>query len=183
MNHSIGQKNASQLVKNQKGHTVIEMSLLLLPFFLLIISVMEFGWYFLHQHTLQYATREGMRIALVGETLKDGQGAPLTREASIRKLIQEKAKVAAMDIGDSDIEFWTDPNATDNNYTGPLVWEDLAPNAGNPADYVRLKVQYQHKFLIPLFATFFAKSPGDDPTITLNAQATYRNELFDVGEV
>ena len=44
----------------------------MLPLFLLAaMSVTEFGWYYLHQHVLQYATREGMRVGLLGVTLED----------------------------------------------------------------------------------------------------------------
>ena len=47
----------------------MEFALTLPVFFILVIGIIEFGWYFFVQHTLQYATREGMRLALVGRTL------------------------------------------------------------------------------------------------------------------
>ena len=60
--NQVPKKNANRShLKNQRGNIIVEMSLLLLPFILIIMGVMEFGWYFLHQHTLQYATREGIR--------------------------------------------------------------------------------------------------------------------------
>ena len=40
-------------------------------FIILFIGIIEFGWYFFVQHTMQYATREGMRLALVGRTITD----------------------------------------------------------------------------------------------------------------
>ena len=36
---------------NAKGHSTVEMSLLMLPFILLILAVMEFGMYYFHQHS------------------------------------------------------------------------------------------------------------------------------------
>ncbi|RMH09619.1 MAG: pilus assembly protein [Nitrospirae bacterium] len=153
----------------QSGNLTVEMAFLILPFFLLLTGIMEFGWYFFHQHTLQFATREGMRLALVGETLMDDQGNPLSREESIIQTIKEKASLAM------------DPNAVQvwifkvgSNYEDPTGWETLAPNAGNPADYMRIKTSYEHEFLIPLIGQLFS----NDGHITLWAEGTYRNELF-----
>jgi len=154
----------------QRGSSTVEMGLLLLPFFLLFMSVMEMGWYFFHQHTIQYATREGMRLALVGNTLLDPEGNPLSREDSIITTIKDKSQ-AAMDP--EDLQIWI--FKIGSNYESPIGWENLAPNAGNPADYMRIKVHYDHKFLIPLIGDFF---PGEGDDITLGAEATYRNELF-----
>lgn len=177
MNAKTEQIPPSRSIKSQRGNTTTEMAMMLLPFVILILGVMEFGWYFLHQHTLQYATREGMRLALVGEVLNDESGDPLTREASIKQVIQEKGEIGLMDIDPNKILMWRDEN-TDNNYTGPLTFEELAPNAGNPADYMRIKVEYDHQFLNPLIASFFP----DDESVLLRAEATYRNEDFEAEE-
>ncbi len=156
---------------NERGNTTVEMAMLLLPFFLIFMGVIEMGWFYFHQHSLQYATREGMRLALVGGTLLDPQGNPMTREDSIITTIKDKAKTA---LDPEDLQIWI--FKIGSNYESPIGWENLAPNAGNPADYMRINVQYSHKFLIiPLIADFF---PGDDNAITLGAEATYRNELF-----
>lgn len=170
--NQVPKKNAnnSQL-KNQRGNTIVEVSLLLLPFLILIMGVMEFGWYFLHQHTLQYATREGMRLALVGGTLLDEQGNPLTREDSIIEQIREKAQVV---MNPNDVQIWI--FKVGSNYESPSAWEDLAPNAGNPADYMRISTRYDHHFLVPLIGNLF---PNNQEAITLEAEATYRNELFE----
>ena len=77
-----------------KGSSAVEFALTLPVFIILVIGIIEFGWYFFVQHTLQYATREGMRLALVGRTLTDGSGNPMTREASIIQTIKEKASLA-----------------------------------------------------------------------------------------
>lgn len=168
MNTTTEQTAPSPVIKNQRGNVTTEMAMMLLPFFILILGVMEFGWYFLHQHTLQYATREGMRLALVGEVLNDENGDPQTRKDSIKQVIYEKAKIGLMDIDkEEDIDFWRLDE--DNNL-------EYSPNAGNPADYMRIQVDYEHHFLTPLIGQFF---PGSE-SIGLKAQATYRNEDFEV---
>ena len=157
-------------LKSLRGNTTVEMALLLLPFFLMIMGVVEMGWFFFHEHTLQYATREGMRLALVGGTLLDEQGNPLSREDSIIKTIKEKAASA---MNPDDLQIWI--FKVGSNYESPIGWENLAPNAGNPADYMRIAVRYSHEFLVvPLISNFFT----NDNAITLGAEATYRNELF-----
>ena len=165
MNVNMKQTTPSRLIKNQRGNMTTEMALMLLPFVIMLLGVMEFGWFFLHQHTLQYATREGMRLALVGEILNDESGDPQTREASIKQVIQEKGEIGLMDIEETKIVMWRLDE--DNN----LI---LAPNAGNPADYMRIKVEYDHTFLNPLIAQFFP----DTDSVLLKAEATYRNEDF-----
>ena len=68
---------------------------MVLPVFvLLLFGIIEFGRYFFVQHTLQFATREGTRLALVGGTLVDANGNPLTRVASIIKEIKDNASLA-----------------------------------------------------------------------------------------
>lgn len=160
---------------NSRGHSTIETSLLMLPFLLVIMAVMEFGWYFFHQHTIQYATREGMRLALVGEVLTDGSGNTLTREESIEQTIRQNASWA-LNGNDLVIQFgplganYSDPN----NFSDP----NEAPNAGNPADYMRILVSYDHKFFTPLIGKLFNPDCSNNCSVKLKAEATYRNELF-----
>ncbi len=129
---------------------------------------MEFGLYYFHQHTLQYATREGMRFATVGGQLLDDNGDPMDRTASIIKTIKDKASVA-MEIDESNIKIFK----VGDNYQNPDDWEDADPSAGNPADYMRVQVTYDHEFATSLIGGFF----GQGNTITMEARGTYRNEL------
>lgn len=170
---AIRQRSLTRMIaQDSRGHTMAEMGFLLLPFLLLLLAVIEFGWFYLHEHTLQYATREGMRMALVGGILTDGQGQPLSREDSIVETIKQSA-AWIMEIPDDHIHIFL----VGNNYENPDGWETAAPNAGNPADYMRVVVDYEHTFLTPLIGGFFS----DDGRFTLRAQGTYRNELFETG--
>jgi hypothetical protein len=42
--------------------TVVEVGITMPPFILAIFAVTEFGYYYLHLHTLTAATRDGIRI-------------------------------------------------------------------------------------------------------------------------
>ena len=51
---------------HERGGALVEFALVLPAFFVMMLSIMDFGLYFFVQHTLQFATREGARLALVG---------------------------------------------------------------------------------------------------------------------
>jgi Flp pilus assembly protein TadG len=152
---------------SDKGATVVEFALVLPIFALLLFSTIEFGNYFFVQHTLQFATREGTRLALVGATLNDPKGNPMSRQASIIQTIKDHASLAV------------NPDALRINifpvgagYTDPANW-DKTTDPGVGGSYMRVRVQYTFNFLTPLIQQFF---PAGQHVIT--AEALYRNELF-----
>ena len=156
-------------VRNNRGATAVEFALVLPLFLLLVLGIVDFGRYFFVEHTLQYATREGMRLALVGRTLNDANGNPMSRVDSIIKTIQDNASLA---VNPSSLSIYIYPIG--NNYQDPQNWNTLAPSAGDPGSYMRVKTDYTYNFLTPLIGAFFA---GGNTLV--EAQGTYRNELFD----
>jgi hypothetical protein len=147
----------------------VEFALTLPIFIILVIGIIEFGWYFFVQHTMQYATREGMRLALVGRTINDpsNPGNSLSREASIIQTIKNNAMLPAIRNG---ILVSIYPVST--GYNDPTGWE-TQQDAGDPGEYMRVRSRYIHTFFTPLIGGFF--SGGG---ITIQAEGTYRNELF-----
>jgi hypothetical protein len=55
----------------------------------------------------------------------------------------------------------------------PANWQSLQ-DAGEPGDYMRVRTRVVHTFFTPLIGGFFTGG-----RITLQAEGTYRNELFD----
>jgi len=154
--------------KKDRGNAAVEFALALPIFVILFIGIIEFGWYFFVQHTLQYATREGMRLALVGRTLNDSGGNPMTREASIIRTIRDNASLA---VNPASVLVSIYP--VNANFTDPSGWE-TQQDAGDPGDYMRVRSRYVHAFFTPLIGGFFGGGG-----ITIQAEGTYRNELFD----
>ncbi len=150
-----------------RGATIVEFALVLVMFLMLLVGTIEFGRYFFVQHTLQYATREGTRLALVGGTLNNPQGVPLSREASIVKTIQDSARLA---VNPAQLSISIFPVTT--AYADPGNWLGQQ-NAGGPGDVMRVRTRYTFAFLTPLIGRFF---PGG--TNLIQAESTYRNELF-----
>ena len=162
------------------GHTgasTVEFALILPLFFILIFGIMDFGWYFFVQHTLQFSTREGVRLALVGRQLDDGEGGKLSREESIITTIKDKVSLA---IDPAKLAIYIFP--VDSNYDDPANWESYggdeenpgSPDAGDPGHYMRVRTKYSYDFLTPMVGIYFP-----DGKISIQADATYRNEIFE----
>jgi len=147
--------------KGIRGATAVEFALVLPLFVLLLFGIIDFGRYFFIQHTVQFATREGTRLALVGGTLPN-----MSRIESIIAKIEESANLANL----SGLEISVFPITA--GYSDPTGWENLQ-NAGNPGDYMRVRTRYTYRFLTPFIGDFFTNGAN-----VIQAAATYRNELF-----
>lgn len=149
-----------------KGATAVEFALVLPVFALLLFGIIDFGRYFFVQHTLQFATREGTRLALTGRTLGDDDN----REASILRTIREKAAVA-VDPGDVDIRIFE----ITSTYGDPEGWDTIDPTlpgaAGEEGRYMRVRTRYTYTFFTPFIGDLFT-----DGVKTIVAEATYHNE-------
>lgn len=151
-----------------RGSTIVEFAVTLLVFITLLVGIIEFGWLFFIQHTLQYATREGTRLALVGGTVSDPSGNPMTRVDSIIRTIRDGASLA---VNPAAVLVSVYPVSA--SFGDPTNWENLQ-DAGEPGDYMRVRSRVVHTFFTPLIGGFF---PGGQ--LILQAEGTYRNELFD----
>lgn len=154
--------------KGAEGVTAVEFALILPVFALLMFGIIDFGRYFFVQHTIQFATREGTRLALTGRTLTGDA----SREASIIRTIKDRASIA-VDPSAVDIRIFPITAA----YGDPSGWDTVDPSsagaAGAAGAYMRVRTRYTYTFLTPLIGNFFSGGKN-----TIVAEATYRNELF-----
>jgi TadE-like protein len=156
-----------RILRNSRGVTIIEFAVVLPLLFALVLSIVDFGMYFFIQHTIQFATREGVRFALVGRTLNDSNGNPLSREASIIQTIDQYAAIA---VRPQELQISIFPVKDD--FTDPDDWKDTQ-DAGQSGSYMRVKTRYDYTFVTPLIRALVP-----DGKLAIRAQATYRNELF-----
>jgi Flp pilus assembly protein TadG len=154
-------------VKERRGGTAVEFALVLPLFAMLMLSIIDFGHYFFIEHTVQYATREGTRLALVGGQINDSKNTPMSRLASIIQTIQDNASMA-VDPAALQISIYPVPYGT---YDDPKPKNTQDP--GNGGDYMRVDVQYVYHFYTPMISQFF---PSGQQLI--EARALYRNESF-----
>jgi Flp pilus assembly protein TadG len=154
-------------VRGSRGVEIAEFAVVLPLFLVIMISIVDFGVYSFVQHTLQFATREGVRLALVGRTLTDATGNQLSREASIIKTINDCASVA---VNPTQVQISIYPVNPD--YTDPVDWS-TTQNAGGPGSYMRVKTRYYYKFITPMIGALLPNGK-----MLIQSQATYRNESF-----
>ncbi len=170
---SCTRKPVMGLMRGVTGAAAIEFALVLPLFALFLCGIIDFGRYFFIQHTLQFATREGARLGLVGGVL---QGATGNSNAEIRKnsiidMVQEKAAPAVTLSADAICIF----AVTGPDYSNPADCTGQDP--GLPGQYMRVQTTYTYRFLTPLVGSFFSEN-GINGMKTIRAEATYRNELF-----
>jgi len=173
------QRNRNCASRRTRGASAVEFALVMPLFFLLLFGIVDFGWYFFNQHTIQYATREGTRLALVGVTLPNpdynpdvpGSNPMLSREDSIESKIREEASVALSPANLSNLQIDIYPVKSD--YSDPVDWDTADPDAGTGGQYMRVRVRYNYQFLTPLIGNLFP--PG---VKEMSAEALYRNENF-----
>ncbi len=152
--------------RNEGGISAVETGMTMLLFLIALFAVVEFGWFFLHQNTLTAAVRDGIRVGTIGATLDDGGGGQLSREASIKKAIEDRA-AGIMDIDPSNIlMFPVKADFTDDD-------DPAVNNAGGAGAFMRVRVQYSHQFFTQLIGGFFGGGP-----IQMTSEGTFRNEDF-----
>jgi Flp pilus assembly protein TadG len=150
-----------------RGATLVEFALVFPLLLVLVFCVMDVGLFFFVEHSLQFATREGVRLALVGRTVNDESGNPMTRTASIVQTIRSKAAVA---VRPADVSVSIFP--VDASFADPAGWQNTQ-DAGQPGSYMRVRVRYPYHFITPMVAALVPSRIR-----TIQVQATYRNELF-----
>ncbi len=147
--------------RNTRGSSAVEVAITILPFFLSFFGVIEFGLYFFHQHTVQNATYEGIRVGLLGTQLLDNNNNVLSREASIVQAITDKAqKFVTLTAADITIN--------------PVGAAAGPANAGTQGQLMKVQVDYTHEFATSFIGGFF----GSGNNIVIHAEGTYRNEDF-----
>ena len=137
-------------LKNCRGAAALEFAVLVPVFLLIIFVIIDFGWYFFVQHTLQYATREGAKV-----------GQRSAGSISIINTIKNNASVAVNPDDLDDITF-SPVTHPDNNPVGT--------NSGDSGDYMRIITKYDYNILIPI--------PGIGDSFNIVAKVNYRNEFW-----
>lgn len=163
-------------LRNGKGVTIVEFALVFPLLVLLVFAVLDFGLYFFIQHSVQFATREGVRLALVGRTIADpnNPSSQLTREASIVQTIRNKA---AMAVNPAALQISIFP-VDGTTFADPTGWQNTQ-DAGQAGSYMRVRTTYTYNLVTPLRFLMPLLIPLTPPrAFVISAQATYRNELF-----
>jgi Flp pilus assembly protein TadG len=118
----------------------------------LVFGVFEFGRFYYTRLTLQHAVAEAARFAVTGNVLPDSLGNPMTRAASIRRVIAASAQT--LDVNLDRIQ--------------------LSPeDGGGPGDVVRVSAVFTFRFVAPGYAQF-----ARDGSVEIHVSTAMKNESF-----
>lgn len=148
----------------QRGNTVVEFALIAVVFFTLLTTVLEFGFMFWSNLTMQHAVREGARYAITGRV--DEDPAPTkTRYGAVLQRIREAS------VGQYDR---LAPQVRVHAVQSDGSYAQLGPGTfGGPGQIVIISLDCRHGVVIPWVRPFFA---GGEYRFTV--RATMRNEMF-----
>lgn len=162
-------QRGSVMFKDKKGQTLVEFALLAPLFFILIFGMVDLGWMFYVNLTMQHAVREGARYAVTGRSDlgKD------RRDALIQKI-----RAASMGLYDKNLHEPKDPRVavlspgdlSFDNYTGSAAQGD----PGAKDDIIVVSLTYTCPLLTSVLKPFIS---GGEYTFTV--KSTMTNEPFE----
>lgn len=129
--------------RNQRGVAVVEVAITLLPFFVILMAVMEAGWFFYVQATLTHAAREGARMAV----------RPISQTNNVMNQDEVRAYVADFlrPIGvncSSCILVTTDAPNVCADVPGCIPLSEIHPTLPQPvAKYIRVQIKVPYSLL------------------------------------
>ena len=155
-----------------RGQSLVEFALVLLPLFLLVLGIIQFGLVFNTYVTMTNAAREGARsgtIYVYDRTLTKAQN-DAARNAVIRTQVLAamnlQAKTAPQFAGGAT---WTQSGTTFTNgdlsvtYTIPAGVTDSDPRAGQT---ITVRAVYHQDLIIPMIAAFLPQDAGGRLALT-----------------
>src|SRR3990172_11341519 len=131
-------KGRYDLIRNKKGQTMVEFALIGILLFGLVFAVIDFGYMFYVNLTMQHAVREGARYAITGSSSLDPGG---VRASVIQKI--KNSSVGLCDKYTCTFTFVT-LNSNPND-----------PNVGEPSELITIRVAYSWPLLTPILKPFF----------------------------
>jgi hypothetical protein len=176
----------------QRGQGMVEFAIIVPVFLLLLMGMLEFGFVFTHNLSLEYATREGARVA---STLSDGGSSATAAtcttidQAVINAVTKVLKSPGSPILGYPNAVAWikiwqSDPfgnpvagtiNQWDNKMDGSLtfkppavpVWTCLSRSSVLPSDSIGVSLTYTYTMVTPLGAIEKFFGPAGPATLQM----------------
>ncbi len=166
--------------KARKGSAAIEFALVIMPFFLLTMGLIEIAMIGLAQTSLNFAVNEAARIIRTGEAQEGGVG-----EAEINDLLcSEMSSFLVLSCDEnlfldvnryaSFVDAGADPNDPINN--GEFDNSGMGYDPGAANDIIVVRAYYQWHILTPMFEPVFQNIASGDRVLV--STMMFRNEPF-----
>lgn len=176
----------------QRGQGMVEFAIIVPLFLLLLMGMLEFGFVFTHNLSLEYATREGARVA---SSLSDGGSSATSATCTaidqaivdaVTKVLKSPGSpilgypnsVAFIKIWKADssgnpvagtINTWTNKNNGTLTFNPPAspVWPCTSRNAIPPSDSIGVSLSYTYTMITPLGAIEKFFGPAGPATLLM----------------
>jgi len=186
--------------RSESGQSLVEFAMIVPVFVLILFGMLEFGFVFSHNLTLQYATREGARtgalladggtlttncgtidpdpyiIAAVQRVL-DSQGSPIDlsqvpqiRIYSAKPDGTEAGPVDVWDYGAGSVPVVVEGVALNFKRTSQTWLPCNRDNESVPPQSIGVSLTYTYKMITPLSAIFQFFGPKGPPTLPMRDQ-------------
>lgn len=149
-------------VKEERGATAVEFSLIGVPFIFMIVGVIEMSLMFASQSLLEYGTSQGARMVRTGQ-VQLGEG-----EAAFRDAICDAVSITPergfIDCDSIQYQVQTLDDFADAADEPPPTFdadgnlEDQGFDAGGVNDVVMIRVAYRYEILTPLMSSLLTNN-------------------------
>lgn len=162
-------------LRSERGTTAIEFGILALPFFALLVAILETGLVLLAQEVLQTATSRAARLIMTGQAQDKGYNA-----AKFKQAVCDQASVL-MSCSGISVNVQTFASFSSVTRLNPLHNGAFDPSlvqydAGGPGDIVLVQVFYQWPLVLgPLSFSLSNTSSGGRLMV---GTAVFRNEPY-----
>lgn len=161
-----------RLRRRAGGQSLVEFALVLIPLFIILLGIIQFGFVFNAYVTLTNAAREGARIGTVyvyDSSLSKSQNDLARNEAIRTSLINSMNLLTKTSPNFSTTSTWTQSSLTFTN--GDLIVTYVKPGDVTETDarvgqQVTVRATYHQDLIIPLISTFLPKDAGGRLALT-----------------
>jgi len=171
-------RTLKQLVRNNRGATIIEFALVAPVFFLMVLGTLEFALIMHLTSMVEQATHEGARLGMTNNTYADKQdpgSAPLDRDAFIRKFITDSVGRWVFTPEQLEINTKVFANVSSLGIDGAEVGTG---SLGGGDQIVLYIVTYHWQVITPFLDTIFGDGDEGFPIVSTVA---IKNECFTGG--
>ncbi len=165
------------LIKNQKGVTAIEFAFVALPFFMMVIGILELGMYYASATVMEGATVQAARIIRTGQAQESGDPLGTFTDELCDKVDE------IIDCSDLQFEVINPDGVNFSEAAGVQPVFDSDGNLqsggfdpGGASEVVIVRVAYRFNFSTPWLGTLLG---GSTRSALIMATATVRNEPYE----
>ena len=177
-------KYLSSFKKREDGVAAIEFAIFAIPFFLLIMGIIEIGIMFGAATVLNGATEDAARLIRTGQAQNSGDAEKDFAEElcnQIKAFVDcddLKYTVVKLDTDDDFVTAYGDPSIVPPvvNPVDPKELSASTFDAGEQNDRIIVRVAYDYQLMTPLAAPFFSDRPNNKRLLI--STAVIQNEPY-----